>query len=119
MELWNKGFFICVIDKRTGKQVTYERAVDGYTGRMTNEATEKAKKAGYNVDKLGLTKRNIKTPQIVKGIKSNNKSNLGEIRRVINAAKTGGFGFNSYYTLPEDTSANRQARRRISDCGIL
>jgi hypothetical protein len=59
--LWNKGFFKGVIDKRTGKQVTFERAVDGYIGRMTNEATEKAKKSGYNVDKLGLTKKNIET----------------------------------------------------------
>ena len=65
MELWNKGFFKGVIDKQTGKQVTYDRAVDGYTGRMTSEATEKAKKAGYNVDdKLGLIKKNTKTPSL-------------------------------------------------------
>lgn len=42
--LWNSGAFKGVIDKRTGKQVTYERAVDGYDGKMTRQAIENNKK---------------------------------------------------------------------------
>ena len=44
LQLWNSGAFNGVIDKRTGKQVTYERAVDGIPGRMTNEAKANYKK---------------------------------------------------------------------------
>ena len=36
LHLWNSGAFKGVIDKRTGKQVTFERAVDGFSGPMTN-----------------------------------------------------------------------------------
>lgn len=42
--LWNSGAFKGVIDKKTGKQVTYERAVDGYNGEMTQQAMENNKK---------------------------------------------------------------------------
>lgn len=38
LHLWNAGAFNGVVDKRTGKQVTFERAVDGYTGGMTSQA---------------------------------------------------------------------------------
>ena len=86
LELWNKGFFKGVIDKRTGKQVTYDRAVDGYTGRMTDEATEKAKKVGYNVDdKLGLIKKNTKTPSlsfVVPNIKNGTNDIYSELKKM-------------------------------------
>ena len=50
--LYNKGFYKGVIDKkRTGKQVTLERAVDGYEGDMTNQAIQNAINAGYTVNK--------------------------------------------------------------------
>lgn len=42
--LWNSGAFKGVIDKRTGKQVTYERAVDGHDGPMTSQAQDNYKK---------------------------------------------------------------------------
>ena len=47
LQLWNSGAFNGVIDKRTGKQVTYERAVDGMMGgknSMTRQAMENNKK---------------------------------------------------------------------------
>lgn len=44
LQLWNSGAFNGVIDKRTGKQVTYERAVDGIDGSMTRQAMENNKK---------------------------------------------------------------------------
>ena len=43
LQLWNSGAFKGVIDKKTGKQVTYERAVDGLMGRMTRQAIENNK----------------------------------------------------------------------------
>ena len=50
--LYDKGFYNGVIDKRrTGKQVTLERAVDGYEGDMTNQAIQNAINAGYTVNK--------------------------------------------------------------------
>jgi len=36
--MWNMGAFKGVIDRKTGKEVTFERAVDGIRGRMTREA---------------------------------------------------------------------------------
>ena len=42
LKLWNSGAFNGVIDKRTGKQVTYERAVDGMMGGMTEQAIQNA-----------------------------------------------------------------------------
>ena len=38
LEMWNMGAFKGVIDRKTGKEVTFERAVDGIRGRMTREA---------------------------------------------------------------------------------
>lgn len=49
LQLWNSGAFNGVIDKKTGKQITYERAVDGIMGRMTRQAMENSKKKRDNI----------------------------------------------------------------------
>ena len=63
--LWNAGAFKDVIDKRTGKPVTYERAVDGINGPMTKQAIANSQKI---FNKLALIGGN---PQTTK--KSNSK----------------------------------------------
>lgn len=50
LQLWNSGAFKGVIDKRTGKQVTYERAVDGYDGRMTRQAQSNYQKIRESIN---------------------------------------------------------------------
>lgn len=50
LQLWNSGAFKGVIDKRTGKQVTYERAVDGYDGRMTRQAQDNYQKIRESIN---------------------------------------------------------------------
>lgn len=66
LQLWNSGAFKGVIDKRTGKQVTYERAVDGLMGRMTRQAIENNKKRRENIE---ITHRDKPTEE------SNNSTN--------------------------------------------
>ena len=66
LALWNNGFFKGLKDRR-GRDVTYETAVDGLKGSMTNQAIEAAKAAGYIINKDGsLTKMSDLTGDMVK-----------------------------------------------------
>lgn len=67
LQLWNSGAFNGVIDKRTGKQVTYERAVDGLMGRMTRQAMENSKKKR---ESISLSPRK----EVTQSQQQNNKS---------------------------------------------
>lgn len=48
LALYNAGMFNGI--KKNGKQVSFEQAVDGLSGNLTNQAIKNAQKAGYNVD---------------------------------------------------------------------
>lgn len=106
LELWNKGFFKGIKD-RHGKEATFNTAVDGISGKMTKQAIENAKKAGYNIDsKLGLQKYSGNT-QVASNSKINNKqSNLGQIFQMTRATKTGGFNNSNPYSKITNDSKN-------------
>lgn len=63
LALYNAGMFDGI--KKNGKQVSFEQAVDGLHGNLTNQAIKNAQKAGYNVDTNAgiITKNNKVTSQ--------------------------------------------------------
>lgn len=83
LQLWNSGAFKGVIDKRTGKQVTYERAVDGLMGRMTRQAIKnnKEQRDSIHIDfrksPLNPQKETIKQDNKFKTKVSNNNYMFG------------------------------------------
>lgn len=81
LQLWNSGAFKGVIDKRTGKQVTYERAVDGYDGKMTRQAQDNYQKIRESIQ--------INSPQQQNNQKS--KGGLASLYEMTHAAQTGGM----------------------------
>lgn len=85
LQLWNSGAFEGVIDKRTGKQVTYDRAVDGLMGRMTNEAKLNSQKKRENIQ---ITHRNKPIEQ-KNNIQQTN--GLASMYQMSHASQTGGF----------------------------
>ena len=86
LQLWNSGAFKGVIDKRTGKQVTYERAVDGLMGRMTRQAMENNKKQRESIQ---ITS-SYQQPKISKQ-KNTKKNGLANMYEMTHAAQTGGM----------------------------
>lgn len=82
LQLWNSGAFNGVIDKRTGKQVTYERAVDGINGPMTRQAMENSKKKREFIP-LSPRKKSQESNQKTGG--------LATMREMTYAARTGGM----------------------------
>lgn len=68
LQLWNSGAFNGVIDKKTGKQITYERAVDGIMGKMTRQAMENNKQRRDSI-KINIQPRQQKTQSNKKSLK--------------------------------------------------
>lgn len=84
LQLWNSGAFKGVIDKRTGKQVTYERAVDGYMGRMTRQAMENNKKKRESIQINSPQQQNTQQ-------NTQRKGGLASLYEMTHAAQTGGM----------------------------
>lgn len=83
LQLWNSGAFNGVIDKKTGKQVTYERAVDGINGLMTRQAMENNKNKRESIQTNQPQRQKSQNPQ--------KKSGLANIYEMTHAVQTGGM----------------------------
>ena len=83
LQLWNSGAFKGVIDKKTGKQVTYQRAIDGMMGKMTRQAIENNKKRRESIQ--------ISQPQQQKEQKPQQRGGLASLYEMTHAVQTGGM----------------------------
>jgi hypothetical protein len=84
--LWKIGAFKGIKD-RHGRDATYNTAVDGIRGNMTNTAIANAQKMGYIIDDNGL----LSKPQQAAPQRKPRRNGLAEMYGMTHAAATGGM----------------------------
>ena len=86
-QLWKMGAFKGIKDRR-GREATYETAVDGIKGGMTDAAIANAQKMGYIISNDGMLQQQVKPQQTKPQARRNG---LAEMYGMTHAAATGGM----------------------------